>query len=244
MTRPQNHAAVAVIPLYKEACGSVAAHRPAVDARAGRWQDEPVAESESAEGLREYAERRGLEFAERAPVPPVTPLLTKGDVRSFSPALRGTLPGGIEGVLARYRYRRSGEGGGRVFTFTVISSELPESSAYVPRLICERRGRSTDNVHYGFEMRSEKLWQESEALDRRYRITMGPYQDENWMRQLFSPAFIVWLAEEPPPTFSFELTYGSFCASIEEDHTSEAELDSFCEGASYTAERILQECRE
>ena len=199
---------------------------------------------ESGQTLREYARAKHLKFVEREDVEPLSPLLSKGDARAFAPALHGTLPGGLEGTLGRLSYARLlGEYGG-AFTFTVVTAEIAESSAFVPRLVCERRGRSTDNVEFGFTQRSTKLWQESVKLNDRYVITIGPYQDENWMRQLFSPVLIDYLAATPPDDFSFELAYGTYCASVERDGLSTAELDELCEVASHVAARVRKECHE
>ena len=46
---------------------------------------------------------------------------------------------------------------------------------------------------------------------------MSPFQDDNWLRQLFSPTFIDWLGESSPGDFSFELAYGSLLCSVESD---------------------------
>ena len=87
----------------------------------------------------------------------------------------------------------------------------------MPRLFCIRSGRSTrDDEFYGFEARHSKLWTESTALNERYTISTSPYQDPNWMRQLFSPALVDYLATKPPADFSFELAYGILLGSVEE----------------------------
>ena len=49
---------------------------------------------------------------------------------------------------------------------------------------------------------------ESEALDERYEIFSGKEQDQVWLRRLFSPTFVVWLGEEAPKKFAFELVAG------------------------------------
>ena len=87
----------------------------------------------------------------------------------------------------------------------------------MPRLGCERRGRITDDTHYGFEVRNSRLWTESEKLNERFKVTVSPFQDDNWLRQLFAPTFIDWLGESSPGDFSFELAYGSLLCSVEAD---------------------------
>ena len=185
-----------------------------------------------------YATQHGLEHLNGFSPGPLTPLLTKGG--GLSPALRGRLTADVDGVLARYAY---GTEGGR-FTFTVVYAEVPESQPFVPRLDCIRKGRLTDTTHYGFELRTARLWTESEPLNERFKVTTSPFQDPNWMRQLFSPTFVDWLGKAPPPDFSFELAYGSLLCSVEEDEPEEAALDALWEASSHVATRIRDECRE
>jgi hypothetical protein len=187
----------------------------------------------------EFVRANGLEITHDWPGA-MTPLLARGEGdKYFRPQARGKLPGGLEGTIARYRYSS-----GQSFTFNVIVAEIPEATPFVPRLTCDRRGRHETNIHYGFEIRSDKVWQESVALNDRYRITTSAFQDENWMRQLFAPALIAYLADEPPKSFAFELAYGTFCASIEEDDPPTEALDAFSRAASHVALAIRAECTE
>jgi hypothetical protein len=165
---------------------------------------------------------------------PLTPLLTKGG--TLNPALRGPLLDGLEGVIARYEYAR--------FTYNVVFAQIPESQPFVPRLICERRGRITDDTHYGFEVRSSRVWTESEVLNERFEVTVSPFQDENWMRQLFAPTFVHWLADESPSDFSFELAYGSLLCSVEEDDPAPDRLEGLWQASATVARRLREESRE
>ena len=165
----------------------------------------------------------------------VTPLLTKGG--ALQPAARGELAPGVIGTIARFSY-----GGG--FTYQVVFAEIGESQGFVPRLQCERKGRITDNVHYGFELRTSRLWTESEVLNQRYRVTVSPFQDDNWLRQLFIPTFIDYLAQEPPADFSFELAYGSLLCSVEEDDPSADGLRALWDASAAVATRIREESTE
>jgi hypothetical protein len=164
----------------------------------------------------------------------VTPLLTKGG--RFEPALRGPLLDGIEAVIGHYAYGR--------FDYNVVFAQIPESQPFVPRLICERRGRITDDTHYGFEVRSSRLWTESEKLNSRFKVTVSPFQDDNWLRQLFIPTFIDWLGEQSPGDFSFELAYGSLLCSVEQDDPDEAGLEALWEAGATVAKRIRDETNE
>jgi hypothetical protein len=191
------------------------------------------------ESYREFGARAGLTGANGFWPGPVTPLLAKGG--EFDPALRGELIPSTEGVIARHRYR--GEGGGG-FAFNVVFARIPASQPFVARLQCERDGRWTDTTHYGFEVRNSRLWTESEVLNERYKVTVSPFQDDNWLRQLFAPTFIDWLAHESPGDFSFELAYGALLCSIEEDDPSDGELSALWESSATVATRIHDESHE
>ena len=194
----------------------------------------------SGEGAHsEHAAARGLVEAGDFWPGPVTPLLAKGG--SFDPAHRGELTAGVEGVIARFCYR--GEGGG-LYTYNAVFARIPASQQFVPRLLCDRKGRLTDTVHYGFEVRSSRLWTESEVLNRRYEVKVSPFQDDNWLRQLFSPTFVDVLASVPPADFSFELAYGSLLCTVEEDDPGLEGLTTLWDAAAAVAARIRDESHE
>jgi hypothetical protein len=187
-----------------------------------------------------FASAHGLEAAEALQAGPLTPLLVESKHCQVEPALRGTLPGGATGVVGHLAYKRN-----KAFRFNVALTELPGSTAFAPRVFCVRRGRSTrDDEFYGFEARHSKLWTESIALNERFAVSTSPFQDPNWLRQLFSPAFIDWLSNETPADFSFELCYGSLLGSVEEDHPDAGAIEALCLATSHVAERIRSECEE
>jgi hypothetical protein len=191
------------------------------------------------QSYREFGARPGLAGANGLWPGPVTPLLAKGG--EFDPALRGEFILGTEGVIASHRYR--GEGGSG-FAFNVVFARIPASQPFVARLQCEREGRWTDTTHYGFEVRNSRLWTESEALNERYKVTVSPFQDDNWLRQLFTPTFIDWLAHESPGDFSFELAYGALLCSIEEDEPNPGDLSALWDSSARVAMRIHDESHE
>lgn len=190
--------------------------------------------ADAGDTYRAFAGARGLTQADGFAPGPVTPLLTKGG--SMAPALRGELAPGIEGVIADYEYGR--------FGYNVVFARAPESQPFVPRLQCERLGRITDDTHYGFEIRNSRLWTESEALNERFKVTVSPFQDENWLRQLFAPTFVDWLASETPADFSFELAYGSLLCSVEQDRVDATGLEALWVASATVATRIRDESRE
>ena len=185
------------------------------------------------------AAERGLQPLGAAALGPLTPLLVESGDGGVSPALRGRF-GAAEVVLGHLAYRRNA-----TFRFNVALASVPGSTAFVPRLFCIRRGRHTrDDEFYGFEARDSKLWTESIALNERYKVSSSPFQDPIWMRQLFSPAFVDWLASEPPADFSFELAYGALLGSVEEDDPGAEGLAALAEATAAVAARIDAECAE
>src|SRR5262249_28005440 len=182
----------------------------------------------------------GLEEVGRVDAGPLTPLLVESSSCVIQPAVRGRFSGAAEGVAGQLAYTRN-----KTFRFNVALTDVPASTAFAPRVFCIRRGRSTrDDEFYGFEARDSKLWTESAALSERYIVSTSPFQDQNWLRQLFAPGLIDWLATEPPDDFSFELAYGALLGSIEEDDPSSAQLEALCDATGHVAERIRNECEE
>ena len=187
-----------------------------------------------------FAAARGLESLPALGLGAMTPLLVESEHCQVSPAARGRLGGEVDGVVGHLAYTRN-----KTFRFNVALAEVPGSTALAPRLFCVRKGRSTrDDEFYGFEARHSKLWTESTALNERYTISTSPYQDPNWMRQLFSPALVDYLATVPPTDFSFELAYGILLGSVEADDPGVDGLAALCEATTHLAERIARECGE
>ncbi len=138
------------------------------------------------------AAERGLQQPGSVVAGPLTPLLVESGHCQIEPAVSGRLSGNMEGVAGRLSYKRN-----KTFRFNVALAQVPGSTEFVPRLFCVRRGRSTrDDEFYGFEARHSKLWTESTKLNERYTISTSPFQDPNWLRQLFSPALVDWLASD------------------------------------------------
>jgi len=197
-----------------------------------------VADASSA--YAELAAARGLEQLPTFDPGPLTPLIVEAKGQPLHPAARGQLGEGVDGVVGQLAYTRN-----KTFRFHVALTEVPAATAFAPRVFCIRRGRSTrDDEFYGFEARHSKLWTESTALNERFEVSTSPYQDPNWLRQLFSPSFVDWLGTKPPPDFSFELAYGALLGSIEQDDPGSDGLAALCAATARVAERIRRECEE
>jgi hypothetical protein len=197
-----------------------------------------------------YAVRHGLQRRAKGRLSPTTPLLRKGDKRYAEQVMDGTLPGGMLGTLALYTYEEhhtdsDGHQDVDYHRFTVVVHNLPEVARVLSDLHCQRRSgfRFLDSAEDAFR-RMQRLELESEALDKRYEIFRGPGDDELWMKQLFSPTFIVWLAEEAPKDFAFEFSAGGLCVNVEGHQDSAAELDELCEAAATVARRLAEEAAE
>jgi len=187
-----------------------------------------------------FAADHGLEVIPSFAAGPLTPLLVESGAGQLGPAARGTLGEGVEGIVGHLAYTRN-----KTFRFSVALTEVPASTAFLPRLFCVRKGRHTrDDEFYGFEARYSKLWTESTKLNERYTVSISPFQDPVWLRQLFSPALVDWLASEPPADFSFELAYGALLGSVEQDNPDAAALAALCEATAHVAARVRRECEE
>jgi hypothetical protein len=187
-----------------------------------------------------FAEQRGLEPVPALGLGALTPLLVESKHCQVAPAARGRLGGEVDGIVGHLAYTRN-----KTFRFNVALAEVHGSTSQVPRLFCVRNGRSTrDDEFYGFEARYSKLWTESTVLNERYTVSTSPYQDPSWMRQLFSPALVDYLATRPPADFSFELAYGILLGSVESDDPGADGLAALCEATAHVAGRIAQECGE
>ena len=81
-------------------------------------------------------------------------------------------------------------------------------------------------------------------LNERYSIRTASGQDQAWLRELFTPKFIDWLATRPMDEFSFELVGGLLCVSVGKRLDRSDQLDWLCGAATYVAGRIRGEAAE
>jgi len=210
-----------------------------------------IADSRAEQGFFEtYAAENGLELGARSPLPEETPLLRKGDDRYAERTLSGPFAEDLEGILALYTYEEESidADGGRqtnYYRYTVGLISLPECAAQVPQLYCRRKSglRSLEKLEDVFRS-TERVKLESEALDERYEIFSGKEQDQVWLRRLFCPTFVVWLGEEAPKKFAFELAGGVLCCYVKDHKKSVAELDLIRTATATVAQRLREESLE
>jgi hypothetical protein len=198
-----------------------------------------------------YATQRGMTLAGRGHLPEATPLLRKGDDRYAERSLSGQLAEGVPGVLALYTYEEEttdskGNKQTSYYRYTVGLVEVPECAARVPELYCQRKFglRALEKLEDAFRGSKERVTLESEELLDRYEIFSDEGQDQNWLRQLFSPTFIVWLTESAPEKFAFELVNGTLCCYVGNHKKDAAELDAVCTATAAVVARLREESAE
>ena len=198
-----------------------------------------------------YASGRGLtRVGERGSVPPVSPLLSKGDRRYTEEIFNGTLPGGLTGTLAHFTYEEhthdsKGNRQTTYYHFTVALSQLPETAPYLSELALQRRAgfRFLDGAEDVFRSR-QRVEVESELADKKFEIFIGKQDEMVRAKQVFSPSFIVWLAEEAHDGIAFELVAGALVVNIKGHLKTAHELDAFCEAGAVVARRLAEEAHE
>jgi hypothetical protein len=198
-----------------------------------------------------YAQGHSLQLQEgRGSMPPMTPLLQRGDDRYTQCTMRGTLPGGEQGTLALYTYEdtttdSNGDRSTTYMHFTLMACEVPEFAPFMHELFGQRRVgfRFLDGAEDVFRKR-QRVEHESEVVDKRYEIFCGEDDDMNRARQVLSPQFLVWLSDHSPEAFAFECVAGYLVCNVKGHKKSAAELDQFCEGAAGVAKRLREEALE
>lgn len=198
-----------------------------------------------------YAAHRGLEhFDGTSSLPPATPLLRKGNKRYTSRQLTGPLPGELEGTMAAYTYEvetrgSKGEKQTTYYHFTVVFSTLPGVADLINEFHCEMRAgfRFLDGLEDTFRSR-QRVENESEPVDRRFEIFIGGNDSMNKARQILSPSFLVWLGENSPEKFMFELTNGQLLTVMKGKLRKVVELDELLAANATVARRLIDEARE
>ncbi len=211
-----------------------------------------IADSKAEDAFFEtYAAQRGLALSGKSPLPTATPLLRKGDARYAERLLAGSLADGTGGILALYTYEdettdAEGNRETNYYRYTLGLVEVPECAAHLPELFCQRKSglRSLEKLEDAFRRSKQRVKLESEALEERYEIFSSPEQDQVWLRRFFSPTFIVWLGEEAPKKFAFELVGGTLCCYVSGHKKSAAELDTIRDATAAVARRLREESRE
>jgi len=211
-----------------------------------------IADHRAAQAFYEaYAESRGLTRYTSKSLGGVTPLLRKGDKQRVDVMFEGELAPGVEGQLALWTFiveSRDSKGNKTEvnYPFTLALFSLPETLQYVRDIRVQRQAgfKALEKFEDAFRRSHERVTLESEAMRDKYEIFMGKEEDAVWVRRLFSPSFIVWLAETPPEKFAFELENGYLCAYVPKHRDSATGLDEMTAVGIKVAERLLEEAAQ
>jgi hypothetical protein len=211
-----------------------------------------IADSQAADAFfATYARQRGLVLGGKGPLPAATPLLRKGDNRYADRTLSGQIGDGLEGTLALFTYEEEttdseGNRETNYYHYTLGLVEVPECVAHVPELYCQRKFglRSLEKFEDVFRTKKERVKLESTTLDEKYEIFSSKEQDAVWLRRLFSPTFIVWLTDEAPKKFAFELVDGVLCCYVHGHEEKAADLDAMRAASAAVATRLREEALE
>jgi hypothetical protein len=215
----------------------------------GLWVTFKIADSRAADDFfHVYANQRDLVLAGKSSLPPTTPLLRKGDDQYAERTLTGELAPGVGGILALYTYvtESTDSKGNREKSYhpvTLGMTEVPECVAHLPELYCQSKSglRSLEKFEDVFRASKERFELESEAMLDRYEIFSAKGQDQVWLRQLFSPSFIVWLSDSAPDRFAFELVGGTLVAYVRGHEEDSADLDRIAAATAMVATRLREE---
>jgi hypothetical protein len=212
-----------------------------------------IADSRAADSFFEtYAAARGMTLMHSGHmrVPEATPLLQKGDDRYAERVLEGPFAEGVEGMLANFTYEESSSGKDgqetNYYRYTIGLTEVPECIPLVPELFVQRKfgPRALEKVEDAFRGSKKRVRFESEAFERKYEVFVSEMQDPNCVHRLFSPSFIVWMAEEAPHKFAFELVGGRLCCYVHGHEEKAAGLDGMRAATAAVATRLREESLE
>src|SRR6476659_809904 len=212
-----------------------------------------IADKRAADDFFEvYAANRGLTLIHgRGRLPQATPLLRKGDDRYTDRTLTGPIADGFDGTLALFTYEEEtrdsdGDTQTNYYRYTLGLVEVPDCVAFVPELYCQRKFglRALEKFEDAFRGDKQRVTLESERLLDKYEIFATKEQDANWVRQLFSPTFIVWLADTAPDKFAFELVDGTLCCYVSGHKENAADLDAIATATGAVAKRLRDEALE
>jgi hypothetical protein len=191
--------------------------------------------------LESWATERRLDFSAEGSLRELTPALIQGKRGSVSSLARGRLADGLDGTLCHHTFAD----GVRRRESTVVVTAVPEGAAFAPALVCRDRGELGDGLPA--QLPAER-WRgtmlESTVFNRRYRLLTLAGQDPIYVRELFSPSLIAWLAHDVPAGFSFELNERHLVIALPGHLEATEDLDRLCALAAEVTRRIRAEALE
>jgi hypothetical protein len=205
-----------------------------------------MADASGLDRFAAYAAAHNLTLEPEGRLPRTTPLLAEGELRSVQALMRGWLGEYLEAQIAIVSRAGREDGGEEEVDFTVAVTHVPKAKRFVRWLLCHRvedehlLGRTAERLIHG----NDRLDLESAELDRCYRIYASPDRDDVWLRELFSPSFIVFLLELAPKGFAFEYVEGTLCVSQIGRLTLAADIDGLRDATVELVARVRGEIRE
>ena len=154
----------------------------------------------------------------------------QGPIRHACWSVAGKLPGGVAGRLRHQAVYGKTFGMNVAMQHTIMVCRIPESVGYLPMLSVRAEGLEPALFYWANDRRPREDVGgfESMELDRRYIVEVAKGQDHAWLRQLFPPSFIDWLASNTPVDFGFRLDNGVFtceCPQYRGQHRADGEVD-------------------
>jgi hypothetical protein len=184
---------------------------------------------------------RGLDVSAERGLRELTPALIQGTRGSVSSLIHGRLGDGLDGTLCHHTFAD----GRRRRESTVVVTAVPEGAAFAPALVCRDRGELGNGLPA--QLPAER-WHgtvlESTVFNRRYRLLTLAGQDPIYVRELFSPSLIAWLAHDVPVGFSFELNERHLVIALPGHLEAPEDLDRLCALAAEVTRRIRAEALE
>lgn len=199
----------------------------------------------AASPIAAFAESHGLRFAESADLPQQGSTLTQGSGKVEGCAT-GTLPGGIEGTLARFTYVHKWTDSDNHTheedrPFTLVVTAIPESIGFAPYLGFSGPESKLDEDAGGTDMAPIEIEHVEALKGAAARAYKGI--SERWLAQLLSPALVEWLGR-CDADFGFELASGVLCAGRNGYLSAPAQLEALCTDVAHLATTIREESLE
>ncbi len=210
-----------------------------------------IADSKAEDAFfQDYAQEHSFELQGKHSLPQSTPLLGKGDDRYANRTLSGNLAEDCEGTLALFTYEdettdSNGNRQTNYYRYTLTLTEVPEAVEKAPKLRVQRKFgfRALQGMEDAFR-KDERVELESEALAKHYEIFAGKECDSVWLRQLFSPQFIVWMTEAAPEKFAFEFYGGTLCCFVNGHKEDAVALDTMRAAGAAVHRQLRKEAAE
>ena len=196
---------------------------------------------EESAALARFAEAHGLTPVDRPELPGHGGTLNRAKAEP-GPAAEGKLPGGLEGTLTHFDYVTSDNDGHHYHhPLTLVVTRVPESMGFAPFL--GYSGGASDIDQTGPDLGAVKSVEAVEGSIGKNLAWAHKGMNDDWLRELFSPAFVDWIARSPDD-FGFELADGTLVVGRNGHLTQARDLEALCEDAAHLAKSIRQEVFE